>query len=236
MARSAPPDRTAVARRRYLRRGLGQMAGAAGLATAAAGAPREAVARIIGRSDASPLPLTPSMTEGPFYPPAFQPLPVRSLRAGSAAPSGKPLELSGRIVDANGRPLAGARVEIWQCDARGHYHHPRDGASDDRDPDFAGFGWQLADAQGAYVFETIEPVPYPGRTPHIHVRVRRDDRALVTSQMFLPERAEDNGRDFLWRALGRSNQSLALASDRPVVAGDARDAPRRLVFDLVVAA
>ena len=215
------------------------MAGAAGLAavaTVAANAPREAMARIIGQAGANGLPLTPSMTEGPFYPPAFQPLPVRTLRTGSSAPAGKPLEMSGRIVDASGQPLAGARVEIWQCDARGHYHHPRDGAADDRDPDFAGFGWQLADAQGAYVFETIEPVPYPGRTPHIHVRVRRDDRALVTSQMFLPERAEDNGRDFLWRALGRANQPLALASDRPIVAGVARDGPRRLVFDLVVAA
>jgi protocatechuate 3,4-dioxygenase beta subunit len=212
-------------RRQSLRLGLGG-AGAAGLAVLA---PRAAGARILAEPTAPPLAPTPAMTEGPLYPPMFQATPVRTLRTSGAPSMGRPMLLAGRIVDTAGRPVEGARIEIWQCDARGHYHHPRDTGAEDRDPGFAGFGWQLAAAGGSYEFETIEPVPYPGRTPHVHVRVRQGARVRLTSQVFLPDRVEDNGRDFLWRALGRAGQPLASGSDV------ASAGPRRLVFDLVVA-
>jgi protocatechuate 3,4-dioxygenase beta subunit len=84
--------------------------------------------------------------------------------------SGTILHLAGRVLDPEGRPVRGVRVEIWQCDAFGVYHHARDRCGP-ADANFQGFGQTTVDDQGAYRFRTIEPVPYPGRTPHIHLKV-----------------------------------------------------------------
>ena len=81
-------------------------------------------------------PPTPRLTEGPFYPNTFPRDTDADLthvegRAGVA--QGTVLDVSGRVVDRTGRPRAGAKVEIWQCDATGQYHHvgEREGAGDD---------------------------------------------------------------------------------------------------------
>lgn len=213
--------------------GRGALALAATTATTTAamlGLPRPAGARILpadvldgtrapaagGPAGAGPaLAPTPAMTEGPFYPPAFTAEPARRLYRGTAPAFGRPMRLAGRVVDVQGRPLAGARIEIWQCDARGHYHHPRDRGADNRDPDFAGFGWQAVDAGGRYGFATIVPVPYPGRTPHVHVRIRHQGRILLTSQIFLPEEVTANDEDFLWRSLSPSDRARVAGTDVP---------------------
>ena len=82
-------------------------------------------------------------------------------------------------------PIPGVRVEIWQCDVNGRYIHHRD-RDDDNDLDFQGFGYAVTDSGGRYRFRTIRPVPYTGRTPHIHVKVM-DPRgtALLTTQMYV---------------------------------------------------
>ena len=144
--------------------------------------------------------LTPSQSEGPFYP---QTLPADTdadlLRQGATVyGQGQACTLSGLVVDAGGAPVAGAAVEIWQCDAEGHYRHPGDG--DRADPTFQAFGRVMVDAGGHWRFRTIRPVAYRGRTPHIHVKVRRGGRTLLTTQLYV---AGDPGneRDFLWRGL-----------------------------------
>lgn len=144
--------------------------------------------------------LTPSQTEGPYYPLT---LPADTdadlLRQGATVYSrGEPSTIVGVVVDTSGAPMAGAVVEIWQCDAGGHYRHPADG--DHADPAFQAFGRAVADGEGAYRFRTIRPVAYSGRTPHIHVKVRRGKRTLLTTQLYV---AGDPGnqRDFLWRGL-----------------------------------
>ena len=72
-------------------------------------------------------------------------------------------------LDPNGQPVPGARIEVWQCDAHGRYHYVRDGRADlPRDENFQGYGATTNDPTGGYQFLTIRPVPYPGRTPHIH--------------------------------------------------------------------
>jgi protocatechuate 3,4-dioxygenase beta subunit len=143
---------------------------------------------------------TPAQTEGPFYPVK---LPADSdndlLRNGSLNyAGGEPAWLDGTVTDLDGKPLAGAWVEIWQCDQSGHYHHPGDGDRADRA--FQGFGKVSADAQGRWRFRTIRPVPYSGRTPHIHVKVKLGTRELLTTQLYV-EGAPANARDFLWRSL-----------------------------------
>ena len=58
------------------------------------------------------------------------------------------------------------------------------------------------DAEGRYAFRTIKPVPYPGRTPHIHFTVLEGSKRRLTSQMFV-EGEPGNARDGLYRSLGR---------------------------------
>lgn len=152
---------------------------------------------------------TPAQTEGPFYP--------RQLPADSDADllaqgerryrRGEPLALGGRVIDLDGRPLAGAQVEIWQCDADGHYHHPGDGGR--ADPDFQGFGRVTVDADGRYAFRTMRPVPYSGRTPHIHVKLRLAGRELLTTQLYV-DGDPGNMRDGLWRSLRDAADRAAL--------------------------
>ncbi|MFO1196286.1 MAG: intradiol ring-cleavage dioxygenase [Burkholderiaceae bacterium] len=170
---------------------------------------------------------TPAMTEGPFYPERFASGPSRSLRAPGLV-AGEPLLLEGRVGDANGAPLAGVRVEIWQCDALGRYRHSRDTARGPHDPGFAGFGWITTDARGGYAFETIRPVPYPGRTPHIHMAIDAPGRRLVTQVFVAGE--PGNASDMLYRMLGqRARERLTVALRGAQTGWAAR-------FDVVLAA
>jgi len=156
---------------------------------------------------------TPAQTEGPFYPVA---LPADSdadlLRNGTLQYTrGEPAWIEGSVTDLAGQPIAGAQVEIWQCDHAGHYHHPRDGSR--ADPSFQGFGRVAVDAEGRYRFHTIRPVPYTGRTPHIHVKVKLQRDELLTTQLYV-EGDPGNARDFLWRNLG-ADRDLVTVPFRP---------------------
>src|SRR5919108_3988550 len=117
---------------------------------------------------------TPRQTKGPFYPLTL-PLDKDNdlVRVqGSAQPAlGTVTHVAGRVLDLNGRPVAGARVEIWQCDGNGRYHHVDDRNPAVEDEGFQGYGQMMTDADGAYRFRTIKPVPYPGRTAHIHFAI-----------------------------------------------------------------
>src|SRR6476619_2000991 len=93
---------------------------------------------------ASSLLATPRQTPGPFYPLSFPQDADNDLihvagHQGTA--QGTMTRISGRILEPEGRPVTGARVEIWQCDANGRYHYVRDGEGDrPRDEDFQGYG------------------------------------------------------------------------------------------------
>jgi protocatechuate 3,4-dioxygenase, beta subunit len=132
---------------------------------------------------------TPPQTAGPFYPLSFPPDADNDLvqitgRAGTA--KGTVTHVSGRVFDESGRAVSGARVEIWQCDANGRYHYANDGRSDPpRDENFQGYGQTLTDEEGGYRFRTIRPVPYPGRTPHIHFAVSGSGRPRFVTQMYV---------------------------------------------------
>ena len=149
---------------------------------------------------------TPSQTEGPFYPVA---IPKDSdfdlLRNGSQNyPKGQSAWIEGNVTDLAGKPIAGASVEIWQCDNDGHYHHPGDGGKADQR--FQGFGRVTAGSDGSYRFRTLRPVAYAGRTPHIHVKVKLGQRDLLTTQLYVAGDA-GNARDFLWRSLNESDRN-----------------------------
>ncbi|MEQ8899119.1 MAG: hypothetical protein RID23_18715 [Roseovarius sp.] len=157
--------------------------------------------------------LTPRQTEGPFYPTG----PMRRADidndlvriAGTVRQAGGHIiRLTGRVLDPSGRPIPGARVEIWQCDAQGNYMHPRDRRSANHDPAFQGFGHDITDAEGRYTFRTIRPVPYPGRTPHIHVKALAPGRE-ITTQFYLADEPA-NQRDGLFRRLSQAERNAVL--------------------------
>jgi len=170
------------------------LAGAAGAMAGMGGA-------ISGSGLAAVLPLTPRQTEGPFYPveiPADSDQNLVQVDGRSAPAAGEVVQVYGQVRDDRGRPLAGGRVEIWQCDAFGHYHHPADRGQGD--PNFQGFGRAALDDEGRYAFRTIKPVPYPGRTPHIHFAVMGPGIERLTTQMYLDGHPQ-NERDFLYNAI-----------------------------------
>lgn len=184
---------------------------------------------------------TPRQTLGPFYPRSADERP-REIDADLLVVSGErvlsrgtALYLTGRVLDRQGLPVAGAQVEIWQCDANAVYHHPAGGAEGERDPNFQGYGQARSDGSGAFHFRTIRPVAYPGRTPHIHVRVEARGRPVLVTQLYLADEA-GNGRDFLYRQLSadeRSQLTLALrptASDHPLARATALTASTDLVL------
>ncbi len=131
---------------------------------------------------------TPRQTEGPFYPDRLpldtdNDLIVINDRITPAV--GEITNLSGRVLDRRGDPLRDVTVEIWQVDGRGAYLHSSTSNRDKRDANFQGFGRFLTGSRGEYAFRTIKPVPYPGRTPHIHFKVKRGDRELLTTQCYI---------------------------------------------------
>ena len=140
---------------------------------------------------------TPSQTEGPFYPDHL-PLDTDNdliLLNDSLTPAvGEVTWLSGRILDAKGDPIRNATVEIWQCDAKGVYLHGNSDNAAKRDANFQGFGRFLTGSTGQYLFRTIKPVAYPGRTPHIHFAVKFKGRDKFTTQCYIKGEPQ-NDRD-----------------------------------------
>jgi protocatechuate 3,4-dioxygenase beta subunit len=148
---------------------------------------------------------TPKQTEGPFYPDKL-PLDTDNdliLINDKLTPAvGEITHLMGKILDAKGNPLTGAVVEIWQCDGNGVYLHTGDskGKQKEQDKNFQGFGRFLTGKSGEYYFRTIKPVPYPGRTPHIHFKIKKGKDELLVTQLYIAGHA-GNEKDGVYRGL-----------------------------------
>jgi protocatechuate 3,4-dioxygenase, beta subunit len=169
------------------RRGfLGAVAAAAGTAMSARGLADER--EVVPGEFANQLALTPSQTEGPFYP---NPLPLSQdndllvLGDSTTEAVGEVTHLHGQVLSAAGEPLQNATVEIWQADATGAYIHPGSEGHDQRDKHFQGFGRFETGSDGRYYFRTVKPGKYPGRAPHIHVLVNHRGKRLVASQLYI---------------------------------------------------
>jgi protocatechuate 3,4-dioxygenase, beta subunit len=144
---------------------------------------------------------TPRQTEGPFYPVKL-PLDTDNdlivVNDGITPAVGEITHLTGRILDAKGQPVRNALVEIWQVDNNGAYVHEGSDNFKKRDGNFQGFGRFLTGTGGEYYFRTVKPVPYPGRTPHIHFKVKRGGKELLTTQCYVKGHA-GNAKDFVLR-------------------------------------
>ncbi len=158
---------------------------------------------------------TPAQTEGPFYPDKL-PLDTDNdllIVNDNLTPAvGEVTHLTGRILDAKGNPVRNAAVEIWQCDSNGSYLHTRSGNREKYNVNFQGFGRFVTGSTGEYYFRTIKPVPYPGRTPHIHYKILKGGRELLTTQCYIKGHA-GNERDGVLRAMKDPKGREALMVD-----------------------
>jgi protocatechuate 3,4-dioxygenase, beta subunit len=208
-----------VTSRRRLLGGAGALAASAALPAGAAG-----------------LIATPPQSTGPFYPLSLPLDADNDLVIVEGQPeraAGTILHLWGRVLDPDGRPVRRARIEIWQCDALGVYHHSRDRRGP-ADANFQGFGATTADDQGAYRFRTIEPVPYPGRTPHIHFKIAGPGFEPLTTQMYLAGQPL-NAQDGLYRRLGEQARLVTVRLDpAPDLEPTVKSGTKRGVFDIVL--
>ena len=150
------------------------------------------------RAPKSPLviiPATLSELTGPAYgESAISPLDADLTKQHAGEPLGERIIVSGRVLDADGKPLRGQLVEIWQANASGRYPHHVDQHDAPLDPNFSGAGRCVTDDDGRYKFITVKPGSYPwGNHPnawrpnHIHFSLfgRAFTDRLVT-QMYFP--------------------------------------------------
>ncbi|HEV2758789.1 MAG TPA: hypothetical protein VGV86_04405 [Acidimicrobiales bacterium] len=127
--------------------------------------------------------LTPAQTEGPYFKPNS---PERVNIRGDAG--GTKLLLTGTVVTTACKPVSRALVDFWQADGSGTYDNSG----------FAFRGHQFTDAQGRYRLEAVVPGLYPGRTPHIHVKVQAPGGRILTTQLYFPGEAR-NASDGIYR-------------------------------------
>lgn len=178
---------------------------------------------------------TPRQTEGPFYP-VDLPLDTDNdliLVNDSTNPSfGEITHLSGRVLDSKGAPIRNALVEIWQADQHGVYLHKGSDGGEKRDGNFQGFGRFLTGSAGEYYFRTIKPVPYPGRTPHIHFAVKMKGREKWTTQLYVKGEAQ-NEKDFVIRNIKTAAQRESVIRDFAPMPGS-KIGELAVTFDIVM--
>jgi protocatechuate 3,4-dioxygenase beta subunit len=140
------------------------------------------------------VPNTLTETSAPYFDPALYPVQADMSQLGGRAAMGERIIVAGRVTDEDGRPLRGAMVEVWQANASGRYHHPRDQHDAPLDPNFEGRARLFTDAEGRYSFVSIKPGAYPWRNHanawrpiHIHFGLHGTGfgQRMIT-QMYFP--------------------------------------------------
>jgi protocatechuate 3,4-dioxygenase beta subunit len=173
--------------------------------------------------------------EGPFYPDRL-PLDTDNdllvVNDAITPAVGEITHLGGRILDSRGEPIRNAVVEIWQVDNHGAYLHSDTSNRQRRDANFQGFGRFLTGSTGQYYFRTIKPVPYPGRTPHIHFAVKFKGREKFTTQCYIKGHP-GNERDGILRRITETKAREAIIVDFAPLA-DSKMGELAARFDIVL--
>jgi protocatechuate 3,4-dioxygenase beta subunit len=168
----------------------------------------------------------PPAPRSPSQPPRYRPptgFPARRVKA--RVPFIRPPCLWTRTTTS--------RVEIWQCNAFGRYHHPRDRRDAPIDENFQAYGRSTTGGDGLYRFRTIRPVHYPGRTPHIHFAVSGPGIDTLVTQMYVAGEPR-NASDGLLNSVSDASARARLIVELLPVPGSSDALMGR--FDLVLAA
>jgi protocatechuate 3,4-dioxygenase, beta subunit len=162
---------------------------------------------------------TPRLTEGPFYPDRL-PLDTDNdllIVNNSITPAvGDITHLTGRILSRAGEPIRDAVVESQR----------------QQDTNFQGFGRCATGRKGEYFFRTLKPVPYPGRCPHIHVKVKKGGRELLTTQLFINGHPQNRGDGVLRDIRNPLDRELVMVDFQPIA--DSRIGELQATFDIII--
>ena len=153
---------------------------------------------------------TPWQGEGPFYPDRIPEDTDNDLVKNGHSTidaGGKILNLIGSLVNPDSKPIKGMTAEIWQTDMNGVYLHTGSFGRKMRDDQFQGFGRSITDRNGHFSFRTIFPVEYPGRTPHIHLKLWDEMEHVLTTQLYIHGHYLNN-EDFLFNHMTLSEQKM----------------------------
>ena len=116
------------------------------------------------------------------------------------------------LVNLDSKPILGVSIEIWQTDKNGVYLHSGSFARNTLDKKFQGLGRTKTDQNGRFFFRTIVPTEYPGRTPHIHMKLWREGKNILTTQLYILDHPH-NKNDFLFQRMSlveQRNNSMKL--------------------------
>ncbi|HZV83797.1 MAG TPA: protocatechuate 3,4-dioxygenase [Brevundimonas sp.] len=192
-----------------------------------------------------PTPPTAFQMEGPFYPyddmPSDRDADLVRVTGVEAQAMGQVTHMTGSVWDQFGQPLAGALIEIWQCDHTGRYLHRDDPNTDrPRDAGFQGYGKAVADARGGFRFRTIKPVAYTAliggeqiwRAPHIHAAISTRGVRRLTTQLYVAG-APQNEADMLLQLVSPAEREGLI---RPFTPGTGAESGALAAhYDLIVA-
>jgi protocatechuate 3,4-dioxygenase beta subunit len=142
--------------------------------------------------------------------------------------------LSGKVLDSSGSPIRDAHVEIWHADNSGAYIHPSSMGYAARDQNFQGFGRFLTGSTGEYLFRTIVPGLYTGRTRHIHMKVKIAGRQDLTTQVYFQDEPQ-NSSDGILQGIQNAQQRSSVIVPFNAVPGSSVNAVVG-IFDVVLGA
>ena len=184
---------------------------------------------------AEALTISPSVTQGPYYPlanniPLDKDNDLVQLNDSLTAAAGTITYVSGRVLDKNGNPIRGALIELWHADYQGEYLYSANTTRNARmDSNFAGFGQYLTGSDGAYRFRTIKAGLYQGRVRHDHWGLTVPGQLnRITSQTFWNETAialngsvwaTQNSNDNVYSTINDPVQQASVLLDYTPVSG-----------------
>lgn len=179
---------------------------------------------------------TPPQTEGPYYPtqlPLDQDNDLLIINDSITPAVGEILYLKGRVLTPAGSPVRHATIEIWQADNTGAYLHPRSMGYRTRDVNFQGYGRFETASDGEYLFRTIKPGLYTGRTRHIHFKIKSPGRQELTTQCYFQGEPQ-NAYDGILRGIrSERERNAVIVALSPVQSNVAASGGR---FDIVLSA
>lgn len=178
---------------------------------------------------------TPKSTEGPFYPDKL-PLDTDNdllIINDTIDPAvGEITHLTGKVLDAKGEPIRNAVVEIWQCCSNGSYLHSKSSQREKYDANFQGFGRFATSRKGEYYFRTIKPVAYPGRVPHIHVKVKKNGKDILTTQLYIKGHSLNAADGLVKRIKDQKKRESVMVKFKPI--SDSKIGELSANFDMVI--
>jgi protocatechuate 3,4-dioxygenase alpha subunit len=132
-----------------------------------------------------------SQTIGPFLRIGLEWMQIEDLAPPGV--SGQRVRIEGRVLDADGKPVNDAAVEMWQANSHGKYASPEDPQEKPLESAFRGYGRSLTDDAGTFRFRTIKPGRVPGpegrlQAPHLVVTIfMRGLLKQLLTRMYFPD-------------------------------------------------